>query len=196
MVQVKSSFRIIIPLILFIFLALSACQSQATLTATNPTDESEFSMPTDTTVVNPTIEASETTIPDPSPTVNPTDTIELPTPDPEVDETNTPTSPTETKTPSEPIGEVSFESEVLPIFQNSCTRCHGGSKAEEGLRLNTYTNVMLGSEDSPVVIPGDSDGSLLIQVIIDGSMPKRGEALTLQEIEIIKTWILAGALDN
>ncbi len=196
MVQVKSTFRIFFPSILFILLALSACQGQATLTATNPTDESEFSMPTDTAVDNPTIEPTDTVIPDPSPTVNPTDTFEPPTPDPEVDETNTPSSPTETKAPSEPIGEVSFENDVLPIFQNSCTRCHGSSKAEEGLRLNTNANVMLGSEDGPVVIPGDPDGSLLLQVIIDGSMPKRGEALTPDEIEIIKAWILAGAQDN
>jgi hypothetical protein len=197
MVQKKFSYRTLIPFILFIFLlALSACQGQVTPTASNSKEESESTMPTNTAIVNPTVELTDTSIPDPSPTLNPTDTQEPPTPDPEVAETDTPTSPTETKAPSEPIGEVSFTNDVLPIFQNSCTRCHGSSKAEEGLRLNTYANVMLGSEEGLVIVAGDPDGSLLVQVVSDGSMPKRGEKLTPEEIEIIKAWILAGALDN
>jgi hypothetical protein len=62
--------------------------------------------------------------------------------------------------------------------------------------LNTYENLMAGSENGPVVVPGDSAGSLLVDMISSGEMPKRGDKLTADEIQTISDWINAGAPNN
>jgi hypothetical protein len=55
---------------------------------------------------------------------------------------------------------------------------------------------MAGSENGPVVIPGDSVASILVQQIVSGEMPKRAPKLPPSEIETIATWVDEGALDN
>jgi hypothetical protein len=55
---------------------------------------------------------------------------------------------------------------------------------------------MAGSENGPVVIPGDSVTSSLVQQIISGEMPRRAPRLPASEIETIATWVDEGAQDN
>ena len=45
----------------------------------------------------------------------------------------------------------SFAKDVLPIFESSCFKCHGGDKTEKGLDLKTYASVMLGSQKGAVI---------------------------------------------
>ena len=113
-------------------------------------------------------------------------------------QTDTPSTATQTITPtiSSADGEVSFSNAVLPILQANCTRCHGTSRQSAELKLNTYENLMAGSENGPVVVPGDSAGSLLVDMISSGEMPKRGDKLTADEIQTISDWINAGAPNN
>jgi hypothetical protein len=81
-------------------------------------------------------------------------------------------------------------------LENRCVKCHGGERTEEGLALNTYADVMAGSWNGPAVIPGDAEGSYLLELIISGDMPKRAPRLLPAEIRFITEWINAGALDN
>jgi hypothetical protein len=60
----------------------------------------------------------------------------------------------------------------------------------------SYAAVMAGSENGPVVIPGDSVTSSLVQQIVSGEMPRRAPRLPPSEIETISTWVDEGALDN
>jgi Planctomycete cytochrome C len=57
---------------------------------------------------------------------------------------------------------VTFDKDIRPLFQASCVRCHSGERAKRGLRLDTRENVLKGSNERKVVIPGDSAHSLLV----------------------------------
>ncbi|MBI4732221.1 MAG: c-type cytochrome [Chloroflexi bacterium] len=113
-------------------------------------------------------------------------------------ETVVPVTVTQNTLPTSPSvgGEVSFANDVLPILKANCTRCHGTSRQSADLRLNTYDNLLAGSEGGPVIVPGDSTNSLLVELIVSGEMPKKGDKLPDQEIQIISDWINTGALDN
>lgn len=101
-----------------------------------------------------------------------------------------------TPTPA-PAGPVSFTKDVLPLLQAKCAVCHGNLG---GWNAKSYDTVMKSGDHAPVVVAGDSKGSLLAQKILGtqtkGSvMPPRGN-LSKDEIQIILDWITAGAPDN
>jgi len=96
----------------------------------------------------------------------------------------------------EPIAELpaqidtpTYENYAGPLFETKCSVCHG-DLGSGGLHLLTYAGVMEGSANGPVIIPGDSENSLLFQVQSAG---KHFAKLTPEELEIIRQWIDAGA---
>lgn len=91
---------------------------------------------------------------------------------------------------------VSFASEILPIIQSRCINCHGGDEIEEGLSMNTHADIMAGSENGAILVPGDAASSLIIEMVASGDMPKRGPKLTPPQVQLIADWINQGALDN
>jgi len=93
-------------------------------------------------------------------------------------------------------GTVSFSKDVLPIFTSVCVKCHGGEKTEQSLVLKTYADVMAGSDNGPVIEPGKSADSLLIDLINQGKMPKKGPRLLPAQIRIITQWVDEGAPNN
>ena len=103
--------------------------------------------------------------------------------------------------PTSQAVEVDFAEQILPIFQESCTSCHGDTNedgfeiAEAGLYLTSYKGVMAGSEFGSVVDPGDVE-SLLLLMVEDGDMPEGGDRLSDEKIELIKNWILEGAKET
>jgi mono/diheme cytochrome c family protein len=91
---------------------------------------------------------------------------------------------------------VSYQRDVQPIFDQICVKCHGGEEVKEGLSLKTYAEVQAGSNNGPVIVPGDVDNSFLIDQIVKGEMPKRGPKLLPAQIRAITDWVAAGAPDN
>ena len=91
---------------------------------------------------------------------------------------------------------VSFANDVFPIIQSRCINCHGGDRTEEGLVMLTFADIMTGSNNGPVVIPGDAEHSLLAELVATQKMPKRGPKLTPPQVQVIIDWINQGALDN
>lgn len=91
---------------------------------------------------------------------------------------------------------VSFTKDVLPILESRCTNCHGGDRTEKGLSLKTYNDLMAGSENGPVVTPGNAADSQLVQMIVNQKMPKRGPKLTPPQVQLITDWVSQGALNN
>ncbi len=163
-------------LILILFIGvLSACASQPVKIPASPTQE----------IVVP---ATDTPTPPPPPTNTaiPTATLQ-------------PTEiPTEEPTP-EMVPEftgVSFANDVFPILKSHCLDCHGGDKLEEGLSLKTYDDLMAGSDNGMVVIAGDADNSLLVELISTQKMPKQGPKLIPDQIRMIIDWVNEGALNN
>ena len=92
-------------------------------------------------------------------------------------------------------GPVSYQDDVQPIFDNSCTVCHGSSG---GLSLDSYADLMAGGNSGDAVVAEDADNSLLVQVIegtVTPQMPPGG-SLSDSDISTIREWIDDGALDN
>ena len=86
---------------------------------------------------------------------------------------------------------VDYSTQIQPIFNSSCTNCHGVSG---GLNLTTYDNVMNGGNSGDVVIPYDYENSLLWQYVDSGEMPPSATDLTQAQIDLIAQWIDEGAL--
>lgn len=98
--------------------------------------------------------------------------------------------------PPEPTAELptqvespTYENYVGPLFASKCSACHG-DLASGGLNLLSYAGVMKGGDDGAAVAPGDSAGSILIQVQSAGG---HFANLTPDELEIVKRWIDSGA---
>ena len=83
---------------------------------------------------------------------------------------------------------VSFVKTAGPIINAKCGRCHV-AQSRGGFSAKDYDTLM----DSTAVTEGEPDVSLLIEVIVDGSMPKGGLKVTPAELVSLKTWIAEGA---
>jgi len=106
-------------------------------------------------------------------------------------------TPAPTKAPvaeEQPAADVSFADDVLPILGAKCVACHGSLG---GWSATDYDNIINGGDHGPVVVPGDPNSSLLVQRLqgTGGFMPP-GMPLPGDEVDLITSWIQAGALDN
>ncbi len=164
----------IIPLVTALTLAviLAGCGGNATQTPPEPE--------------SPTQSAPTPTEEPPLPTDTPTETAATEAP------ALTEAPPTEAAASSG----VSFAANVYPIFEAKCIKCHGVERVKEGLDMQTYDNLMAGSFNGQVLIPGNADESLLVQLIAKGEMPNRGPKVTEEELQIIRNWVNQGALNN
>jgi cytochrome b subunit of formate dehydrogenase len=98
-------------------------------------------------------------------------------------------TPTEAGSISGPLTYAGF---VGPLFQQKCAMCHGASAAA-GLNLTTYADAIKGAKDGPVIVPGNADGSKLVQVQSAGGHPGQ---LGADELAQIIAWIASGALEK
>jgi hypothetical protein len=94
-------------------------------------------------------------------------------------------------------GDVTFVDDILPIFEERCTGCHGSMGRWSAA---SYEDVMTTGANAPVVIPGDAQESLLAQKILGthtegGIMPPSGK-MRDDIIQLIITWIDNGALEE
>ena len=62
--------------------------------------------------------------------------------------------------------------------------------------MKTYEALLAGSDNGPVILPGDANGSLLAELISNKKMPKKGPKLTPPQTQLIIDWINQGALNN
>lgn len=95
-----------------------------------------------------------------------------------------------------------FADVVGPMLVQRCASCHNEDKQEASLVLTTYAGVMRGGESGRAVLAGNPDGSeLLRRITVDPSsdefMPAEGKTpLTARQVEIIRWWIAAGAVNG
>lgn len=104
-------------------------------------------------------------------------------------------TPLPTATPGGTVS-VSYRADIQPIFDANCVSCHGGS-AE--LWLESYEQVMAGSQNGPVIVPtAPSESELYLRITgqKEPAMPLGTEPLSRQDIERIRTWIAEGAPNN
>jgi hypothetical protein len=81
-----------------------------------------------------------------------------------------------------------FDNSIGALFAARCTACHGATPTA-GLSFLTYADAMKGSQDGPVILPGDSANSLLVKI----QSAKHFANFTSEELALILQWIDAGA---
>jgi hypothetical protein len=92
---------------------------------------------------------------------------------------------------------VNFTRDIEPILRERCQTCHGPSRQMGGLRLDNRTDALKGGESGPVIRPGNSAESKLIQLVAgvkkDAVMPVGLKRLTAEEVGMFRAWIDQGA---
>ena len=93
---------------------------------------------------------------------------------------------------------VDYVTQVKPLLAETCYRCHGADQQKGDLRLDTALLAVKGGETGPALIPGNSDKSLLIQVVMGthddiARMPYKKPPLSESQIQILRAWINQGA---
>lgn len=92
-----------------------------------------------------------------------------------------------------------YTKHISPIFNANCVSCHGESKVQGGLRLDSYDGLTRGGKDGAVIVAGDAERSILLQrVTLPQSdkhfMPAEGKPpLKPEEIAWIRAWVQQGA---
>jgi hypothetical protein len=93
---------------------------------------------------------------------------------------------------------VDFSRDIQPILQTTCYECHGPKKTKAHLRLDSRDGLMKGGETGAIVVPGNSERSLIVRRLLgldgDDRMPKDGDPLPAAQIALIRSWIDQGAV--
>ena len=86
--------------------------------------------------------------------------------------------------------EDSFEHNILPILTAKCALagCHV-AEGPHGLDFRTYESFIAGGKHGPAFIPGNAQGSVVVEQIVSGQMPLGGPPLTDAEIQVFIDWI-------
>jgi uncharacterized membrane protein len=98
---------------------------------------------------------------------------------------------------------VTFATDIKPIFDASCTQCHGEERPKAGLKLTTLEATLKGTKEGKVVEPGTSAKSSLVLSIAyigeeDSWMPPKNNKakiapLTKEQVALVRAWIDQGA---
>lgn len=94
------------------------------------------------------------------------------------------------------VGEALFQERILPLFEQHCLDCHGGTKIRGGFDLSTRSAFLSGGDSGAAVVAGDSAASLLFRMVShqsDPYMPYKKDRLSDEEIGALREWIDLGA---
>jgi len=88
-----------------------------------------------------------------------------------------------------------FHKQILPLLQNKCTKCHGERQRAGKLDMRTKEAMLIGGTSGPALVPGKSDKSMIVELVFYNEMPPKREKnrMTMDELNLLKTWIDAGA---
>jgi cytochrome c len=92
---------------------------------------------------------------------------------------------------------------VSQILSTNCMPCHSAQGHKGGWSAASYADAMKAGEDGPVIVPGDPDASLIVQVLKGPvpdktipQMPMKRAPLSEADQKVIYDWIKAGAKES
>ncbi len=96
---------------------------------------------------------------------------------------------------------VSFYRDIRPVLQSNCQGCHQPAKSEGKLSLTCRAELLkAGESGEAAVVPSQPEASHLLKAITpkDGKaeMPKGKEPLSATQLDLMRRWIAAGAVDD
>ena len=96
--------------------------------------------------------------------------------------------------PAQTAATLTFETDILPILQARCAKCHGDEKLEAGFDVRRRFAILKGGDTGPAFVPGKPDESTLIERIEKNEMPPPDEGrLDDKQKALIRQWVLSGA---
>ena len=101
------------------------------------------------------------------------------------------TTATAADSPADPAAPATARAQA--VLDQHCVKCHGPLEEKAGLLLDTPDAVLAGSENGPVVVPGQPDESPLLRVLhpdADPHMPPKKQ-LADEEINDLRAWVTA-----
>ena len=96
------------------------------------------------------------------------------------------------------VAAADFGTEIRPILEEHCIRCHGAEKQEGGLRFDQRAAALRGGDNyAPAIVPKSAETSPFWLFVsrddADLKMPPQGPQLSATEQQLLKEWIDAGA---
>lgn len=96
---------------------------------------------------------------------------------------------------------VTFATDIKPLFEKACFKCHGTEKQKAKLRVDSVEAILKGSGEGKIVESGNSGKSLLVYTLArvcveeDYFMPPpdKGDAFTKEQVALVRAWIDQGA---
>ena len=90
---------------------------------------------------------------------------------------------------------ISFGSDIQPILQSNCAKCHGSAMQLSKLDLSSRDSALRGGEHGLVLLPGNAAKSRIYRMVAGLEKPAMplGGKLTMEQVENIRLWIEQGA---
>lgn len=102
--------------------------------------------------------------------------------------------------PADPLAQkVTYDEHIAPIFREHCLSCHNQNEAKSDLALDSYARTMAGGAGGEVVVAGDLESSRLYALtahIETPKMPPNQDRIADAKVDLLKKWVLGGALEN
>jgi mono/diheme cytochrome c family protein len=100
--------------------------------------------------------------------------------------------------------DVTYATDIKPIFDANCAKCHMGDRAKAKLHMDSLEGILKGTKAGKIVTVGDSANSFIVKSIAhateeqDEWMPpvpnKAGaKTLTAEQVGLVRAWIDQGA---
>jgi hypothetical protein len=91
---------------------------------------------------------------------------------------------------------INFITEIKPLFEASCVKCHAKGKNKGGFSIETREAFLKGGETGPAAIAGKSGESYVVELVAgldpDLVMPKKGTKWTPEQVGLLRAWIDQG----
>jgi Protein of unknown function (DUF1549)/Planctomycete cytochrome C len=95
---------------------------------------------------------------------------------------------------------VDYARQVKPLLAARCYACHAALQQKSGLRVDTVKALREGGDKGPVVVPGKSGDSPILDHVTGANgfrrmpPPGDGEPLAEREVALLRAWIDQGAI--
>ncbi len=92
------------------------------------------------------------------------------------------------------VAEKLYRGHIKPILAKHCLKCHGNEKKRSRLDLRTIASAIKGGKSGTALVAGKPEKSVMYTSVLpnaDPHMPPKGKALTRDETELIRRWILS-----
>jgi mono/diheme cytochrome c family protein len=101
--------------------------------------------------------------------------------------------------PALSTGSVDYQTQIQPLFESRCIKCHGPEKQKSGFRVDQRLLMLKGGDSGrKAIVPGEPGKSHLIELLKstddDEVMPPKSEPLAQAQIALLEKWIAEGAV--